>query len=211
MRGGGGTGLDGQDGGENGEERESATPGEPLGTQGEVGFDDCRIKAEGEQRGEVGQGIETVGNLARFETRPPYLEERACGGKHEEWEADPNSERVEDGEDGVQVSVTGGDGPNDPEDGRCAGQCEKAEMHGPPWVPGQPVRVEIAEEQLGLEENQTGNPDGGGSAEDGKELTGSDGLDEEEQERAEKHCAGEEPSQMSHKKRMLTQPAAHGG
>jgi hypothetical protein len=62
-------------------------------------------------------------------------------------------------------------------------------------VAGQPVCVEIAEEKSGLEKDETGDPDGGRSAEDGKQLTRGDGFDEEEEERAEKNCAGEEQPQ----------------
>ena len=68
-------------------------------------------------------------------------------------------------------------------------------MHGPLGAAGQPAGIEIAEQQLGLEEDQAGDPDGGRSAEDGKQLAGGDGLDEEEQEGAEKDCAGEEDTQ----------------
>jgi hypothetical protein len=73
------------------------------------------------------------------------------------------------------------------------------------------VRIKIPKEKRGLEKDEAGDPDGGRSPEDGKQLTGGDGLDEKEKERAEKNGASKEQTQSGHKKRMLTQPAAHGG
>ena len=49
-----------------------------------------------------------------------------------------------------------------------------------------PVGVEVAEQQRDLKEDEAGEPDGGGAAEDGKQLLGGHRLDQEEQECAEK-------------------------
>ena len=50
----------------------------------------------------------------------------------------------------------------------------------------EPVGVEVAEQERGLEEDEAGEPDGGGASEDGEELLGGEGLDEEEEEGREK-------------------------
>jgi len=62
----------------------------------------------------------------------------------------------------------------------------------------QPMGVEIRGQQSGLEEDQGNDPDGGRSAEDGQELLGRDGLDEEEQKRREKDSAAKKQSQLRH-------------
>jgi RNase H-fold protein (predicted Holliday junction resolvase) len=49
------------------------------------------------------------------------------------------------------------------------------------------VRVEISEQQSGLEEHETGDPDGGRPAERGQQLFGRHGLDGEEQKSSEKN------------------------
>ena len=58
--------------------------------------------------------------------------------------------------------------------------------------------IEVRDEQGGLEEDQAGDPDRGRSAQDGEQLLGGDGLDEEEQEGGEKDCGTEEQSHMPH-------------
>ena len=58
--------------------------------------------------------------------------------------------------------------------------------------PGEEVGVEVAEEQGGLEEDQAGEPDGGGASERGEELLGGDGLNEEQEQGGEKDgCGGQ--------------------
>ncbi|HEY0163118.1 MAG TPA: hypothetical protein VGB69_10600 [Edaphobacter sp.] len=42
--------------------------------------------------------------------------------------------------------------------------------------------VEVAEQQRGLEEDEAGEPYGGGASEDGEDLLGGKRLDEEEEE-----------------------------
>ena len=85
----------------------AAGPGEPLAVQGEIGFDEGGIEAEGQQGREVRQGVEAVGNAGRLQTRPPDLEERAGGSQHKERKADGQTERGEDGEDRVCSAVAG--------------------------------------------------------------------------------------------------------
>ena len=57
---------------------------------------------------------------------------------------------------------------------------------------GEPMGVEIGEEESGLEEDEAGDPDGGGATESGEQLFGGHGFDEEEEECGEKDCCGEE-------------------
>jgi hypothetical protein len=56
----------------------------------------------------------------------------------------------------------------------------------------EPVGVEVTQQKRGLEEDEAGEPDGGGSSEDGEELLGGEGLNEEEQEGREKGGAAVE-------------------
>ena len=112
-----------EDRGENREEGESAAPGKALGVQGEMGFDEGRIGAERQQRGEVREGVEAVGDLAGFQARPPDLQQRAGGGEHEKRQADGDAQDGEDGEDGVGGAIASEEGANDPEDARG---CEPA-------------------------------------------------------------------------------------
>ena len=61
-----------------------------------------------------------------------------------------------------------------------------------------PVCVEIAEQQRDLEEDQAGEPDRGGAAEDGKELLGGHRLHQEEQECAEEDGGSVEQTGCGH-------------
>ena len=65
-------------------------------------------------------------------------------------------------------------------------QCEVDRFAGRRERRGQNVRIEVAEQQHKLEEDQAGHPDGRGAAEDGQQLLGGEGLDEEEQEAPQK-------------------------
>ena len=62
----------------------------------------------------------------------------------------------------------------------------------------EPVRVKIADEERGLEEDQAGDPHGGRSAEDGQQLLGRDGLDHEQKEGGEEDRGGKKYTQMGH-------------
>jgi len=55
-------------------------------------------------------------------------------------------------------------------------------VHKPMRSESHPMRVEISEEQCSLEEDEAGNPDRSGTAEDGQQLPGRDGLNKKKQE-----------------------------
>ena len=188
-------GFPGQDCGDEGEGGEAAAPDQALRMESEVGFDERWVKRESEQRGEIGERVETPGNAARLNAGQPHLEQRTGCAEHEEWKADGDAEREEDGGDGMgRVQA---DGLNGPGDGGGGGKQQEGEVEVPMRAPGEPMRVEIGEEKGGLKEDETGDPDCGGSAEGGQELLGSDGLDQEEKERAEKDGAAEERSRTA--------------
>ena len=67
-------------------------------------------------------------------------------------------------------------------------------METPEGALGQPMRIEIGEQQCGLEEHQAGDPYRGRAAKGGQKLPGGDGLNEKEKERAKKDGGGEEDS-----------------
>ena len=67
-------------------------------------------------------------------------------------------------------------------------------MQSPMRAIGEPVGVEIRDQQSGLEKDEASNPDRGRSAKDRHKLLGGHGLDEEEQEGAKKDGRSEEQS-----------------
>src|SRR5271156_3630758 len=62
----------------------------------------------------------------------------------------------------------------------------------------QPMRVEVAEEQCDLKEDQAGQPDSGGSAQDWEKLFGGHRLRQEEQESAAEDCDAVEQAGCRH-------------
>ena len=155
-------------------------------------FDDGWIERESEQGSKVGEREKAVGDGAGLKARQPNLEQRAGCAQHEKREADGKAERGEDGRDGMLGSMGQADCLPGPGDGRGGCQQEQGEMQNPAGAPREPVRVEVGGQQGGLKEDQAGDPDGGRSAEDGQELLGGDGLDQEEEERSEKDGDAEE-------------------
>src|SRR5438874_4224551 len=85
--------------------------------------------------------------------------------------------------------------------------CEQNHVkHGPSWKRSEPMRVEITEQQAGLEEDEAGGPDRGRSAEPGKNLLRKNGLNQEQQERAQKNSG---PVQQHNQKRWRGGQAIH--
>ena len=60
------------------------------------------------------------------------------------------------------------------------------------------MSIEIAEQQRGLEKDQAGDPDGGRSAEDGKQLPRRNRLDEKKKKGAEKDGGAEQQAELGH-------------
>ena len=84
------------------------------------------------------------------------------------------------------------DGLDGPEYGAGGGEEKQCAVEGPVRMFGEPVGVEVAEEERGLEEDETGDPNGGGATEGWQQLLGCHWFDEEEKERGEKDCACKE-------------------
>ncbi len=117
------------------------------------------------------------------------MQQRAGGAEEEERQADGEGECREDRGDGVIEALTdlwGEDLLRDQQDDRC-GEGDQIDMAAPGGglAAGEPVGVEIAEEQGDLKEDQACEPHRGGAAENGQELFRGHRLDEEEQEGAE--------------------------
>ena len=62
----------------------------------------------------------------------------------------------------------------------------------------EPMGVEVSGEEGELEEDQAGEPDGRGASEDGEELFGGHGFDEEEEEGREEDCGGVQRARRGH-------------
>src|ERR1035441_5907563 len=60
------------------------------------------------------------------------------------------------------------------------------------------MRIEIGDEERSLKEDETGDPDGSGSAQVGQQLFGRHGLDEEEQKRGQKNSAAKQQAWTDH-------------
>jgi hypothetical protein len=130
----------------------------------------------------------------------PDLEEWTGGGEEEEGESDGRAEGGEDGGEWVAGGAAEiGLGEKDEEED---GEGEQGDVEERSRIPPSPrngawsrvrhpgsdgVSVEISEEQGGLEEDEAGDPDGGGAAEGGEQAFGGHGLDGEEQKGAEEN------------------------
>jgi hypothetical protein len=60
------------------------------------------------------------------------------------------------------------------------------------------MRVGVRAEQRGLKEDQAGDPDGSGAAQQGQQLPGHDGLNQKKQERGEEDCGTEKEAGSRH-------------
>jgi len=163
-----------------------------LGGEREIRLNERGIEDEGEQRPGVGEGEETPENGGSLLAGEPVLQQWAGRGEQEERQSDGKAERFEDGGEGMggsgreiglaeeSESGAGEDEQDDVQDGGLAGI----------RAAGEPVGVEVSEEQGGLKEDEAGDPHSGGAAEGGQELFGGHGLDGEEEQGAKEDCAG---------------------
>jgi hypothetical protein len=160
--------------------------------EGEVGFDEGGIEEEGEERGKVRESKEAIPYGGGFGAGQPDLQEGAGGGEEQEGKADGGSKDEEDSADGVG----GVDASEVRRDESDESYCEDKKVSAGPLVidcaARERVGVEVAEEERGLEEDEAGEPDGGGASQDGQELLGGDGFDEEEEQGREEDGGGVE-------------------
>jgi hypothetical protein len=154
-----------------------------------VRFDQKWVRDECEKRAEVRECEEAVGNGAALCALEPNLKQRAGGAEQEERKADGEGECREDRGDGVIEALTDlrrKDLLRDQQDD-CGGEGDQIDMAAPGCglATGDPMGIEIAEEQGGLKEDEACEPHRGGAAEDGQKFFRGHRLDEEEQEGAE--------------------------
>ena len=64
-------------------------------------LDERWVERESEQRSQIGEREETLGNAAGLKAGQPHLQQRAGCAEHEERKADGEAERGEDGGDGM--------------------------------------------------------------------------------------------------------------
>jgi len=172
-------------------EDEAEGPEDSLELEGEVRLDEGGIGEEGEEGACVRKGEEAVPDLASFAAGEPDLQERAGGGQEEEGQADGEGEDGEDGGDGVGgpaaegCAVAKGFVKEKGNGQRGCGECEEGEVEalslGGEGAAVQPVRVEVAEQERELKEDEAREPDRGGAAEGREELLGRHGLNQEEE------------------------------
>lgn len=199
--------MSGEGEGEGCKEDESCGPEELLSVKGEVRFEDRRVGEKSEQGACVGEGEEAepdrsgISGGAGFALGEPALEQGAGRGEEEEGKPDGSGEIPEDGGDGVVGCLEAGtQEPGENQGGERNGDSGDVDVALSFEIreAGKPVRVEVAEQEGGLEEDQAGEPDGGGAAEDREDLPGAKGFDEEEEEGREKGGGSVEEARGRH-------------
>ena len=150
-----------------------------------MGLDQGGVGDQGEERAYVREGEEAVGNVASLFTEEPDLQEGTGRSEQKEGKADGQGEIEEDGGDGMGGALSEvrpqevlGSQHRDGDDEKR--EVEKLLAAGEGAL-RQPVRVEVAEKQGELEEDQAGEPDCGRAFEGGEELLRRHGLDQEEE------------------------------
>ena len=173
-------------------------PGPALGADAEVRFDQEGIGDKSQERSHVGQGIETVGRDFGSCERKPVLEQRAGGRKQSERQPDGEDEKFGDRPGGIGAgrrapvgSESNGRAPEktqegEKDDGKREKTTVKDDLAANGEASGEAVRVAVAREKEKLEDEDARGPDGGGAAEDGKDLFAEEELHLEEEEGAEK-------------------------
>jgi len=155
-----------------------------------VRLDQGGVGDESKQRAGVREGEEAIGNVAPLLAEEPDLQQRAGRSEKEEREADGQGEVEEDGGDrmgGAKAEIGADQSLCDQQDDGGGKECEVEQLSAAvEGMAGQPVRVEVAEQQGELEEDEAGEPDRRGAAERGEQLLGRHGLDQEEEKRREK-------------------------
>lgn len=153
-------------------------------------FDEEWVRDECEKRAEVREREEAVGDGAALCALEPDLQKRARGAEQEERQPDGEGECREDRGDGVIEALADlwrEDLLRDQQDD-SGGEGDQIDMAAPGGglATGDPVGVEIAEEQGGLKEDEACEPHRGGATKDWQKLFRGHRLHEEEQEGAEK-------------------------
>ena len=161
-------------------------PGKALGAEVERGLDEQR---EGEERREasgIAGRVQRVGILLRLE-RPPALDQRRRAGEHHEGGSDGAREGQQEPGRGPFLPERRTWGQGRGQRRRRAGHHRQVHEHLPrgPQVGRQEVRVQVAQEQGGLEEHHAGVPHRGCATEDGEEELGRHGLHDEQEARAQ--------------------------
>ena len=153
-------------------------------------LDQDGVGDEGKQGAGIREREEAVGNMPSLPAEEPDLEQRTGRSEQKEGKADGECEVEEDGGDrmgGAAAEVR-------PDQSLCSqrddGDGEQREIEqlsaAVEGMAGQPVRVDVAEQQRELEEDQAGEPDRGRAAERGQQLLGRHRLNQKEEKRREK-------------------------
>ncbi len=156
--------------GEGDKEQESDGPKGSLHTESQVGLKESWISEEGEQGAGVGESEEAEPDSAGLSCgiglslREPKLQERAGGGEQKKGKANGAGEVAKDGEDGMVDAAERR--MDEPRKYQCKQSSNErtdvnTSLQASIGQAGEPVGVEIAEQERGLEEDQAGEPDGG--------------------------------------------------
>ena len=158
-----------------------------LHARRDPGLDQERVAQQREHRREVGQREQPIRIAAGKPAREPGLHQRARRRQQEVRQADRRGQQAQDLPD--RILVAGGlpeRARHDRQQRETHEQQRDVQAHLRAGC--QPahddVRVQVAQEQRGLEEHEARRPHRGGPAEPRQDLLRDDGLDQEQQERA---------------------------
>ena len=176
--------------------RTTTTTAPPAAAKGSIS---TGIGQQREQRGEVRQREQAVRRRVAEALPEPRLHQRAGGREQEIRQPDGRRQQAQYQERRLarrrRLPARVG---NDRQDGEA--QRQQADVH--PRLPARgqaargPVGIGVAEEQHRLEEHQADRPHRGRAAEPRQDLLRDDGLDQEQQERAEEDRGGVEEHEL---------------
>ena len=178
------------------EHREPHAPPGPLGRETQPRLDDQRVGEEGDQRSSVAERVEPVrvaGVGARIvdaaDARVPGRDQRGGGGHRERGGPDDDQQDREEPWNDREVGAIEGCHRPRRRDGRDEGHDHQADVQrcAATRVDArrEQVRVQVAQEQDGLEEHQDGRPDRRCAAEHGQDEPPHHRLRREQEERRE--------------------------
>ena len=161
-------------------------PDQSLTAQGEHALQHEGIGEQSREASRVSRRVEGIGIVGARQARAgePALQERAGGSQHEEGEPHRAQQRQEEPSRGPGAAHRRRDGGKRRRKEEAGHQQERQVQGGLP-ARGQGrrhhVRVEIAQQQRGLEEHHAGVPDRGRPAQQRQQHAGGERLHEEEQ------------------------------
>ena len=177
------------------EEGVAGRPQPGLTLHRQEGFHQHRVAEQRQHRGEVRQRVEAVGHDTGEGARIPGLHQRAGGRQQQVGQADRHGQHAEHAEGRIRLCrlLPGRIGRH-----RQGEQAQEQQRGVHQRLPPrrqrlvQPVHIQVAQQQLGLEEHQAGAPHRGGAAEPGQDHLRHHRLDLEQQEGREEDGEGEE-------------------